>query len=603
MRSWRSSRNSPPLSLPVGPTGDCSRCDSETTTLRQNDFTRLAILRLTTARSLTSLGLLESSRGNTPAAITALRKSVELDPNNLIAVYKLAEEVERQGDDKSAEEFQSLIQKILTAQPDNLAALVELSRVAAKRGDAETFKSSVAKVVARSSAWPEEVREQVNAVDALAKSGDLRGGATRTSFLRNVLMRVPEYRRNLAVIKPPPGEEAIPFAHFLKLESPVFITAPADTSITFKAEPVAPLDTSTSEWIGAISLSGEGAPVIATANQRQVDLANGTALRFPGMKEISSEIPGPMNDAILPVDFNYDFKTDLVLAGADGLRFIRQDSPTAFTDVTSETKLPDAILRGSYKKAWSIDIEADGDLDIVLGGWRRPAPVLRNNGDGTFTETQPFTKISAITGFALGGSGCRWRSGCGRYRRQGVLHVFSNERQGQFSERAIPSAGSPVEALKVMDVDNDGVFDLVVCDSAGYIFRYSDKDQDGLGAFRDRQNAPGARVSTVDLKIADLDNNGGLDLVATIWRLAEREPCKPNCNAVWLNDGNGKFDLLQNSLSDGPVFDIADVNNDGRLDLLVISDGRPLQAINQSKKNYHWQIVRPRPVTLSAISG
>src|SRR6201988_3664125 len=71
------------------------------------------------------IGLLESGRGNTPEAISALRKSVELDQNNLIAVYKLAEEVERQGDDKSAEEFQALIQQILAAKPANTAALVE----------------------------------------------------------------------------------------------------------------------------------------------------------------------------------------------------------------------------------------------------------------------------------------------------------------------------------------------------------------------------------------------------------------------------------------------------------------------------------------------
>src|ERR1041384_3955875 len=88
------------------------------------------------------IGLLESSRGNTAEAITALRKSVELDQNNLIAVYKLAEEVERQGDEKSTQEFQSLIQKILAAEPDNLAGLVELSRIAAKRGDTATLKSA-----------------------------------------------------------------------------------------------------------------------------------------------------------------------------------------------------------------------------------------------------------------------------------------------------------------------------------------------------------------------------------------------------------------------------------------------------------------------------
>src|SRR6185503_19664106 len=184
------------------------------------------------------LGLLESSRGNTAEAITSLRKSVELDSNNLIAVYKLAEEVERQGDDKSAEEFQSLIQKILTAQPDNLAALVEQSRIAAKRGDTATLKSAVAKIVARSSAWPAEVREQVTVLEAASNSGDNTAAATRTSFLRNVLVRVPDYRRDLAAIKPPPGEEATPVRKFLKLEAPEFKTAAPDLSIEFRPEPL-----------------------------------------------------------------------------------------------------------------------------------------------------------------------------------------------------------------------------------------------------------------------------------------------------------------------------------------------------------------------------
>src|SRR5678809_424813 len=47
------------------------------------------------------IGLLESSRGNNAEAIKELRQSIELDQNNLIAIYKLAEEVERQGDQKA----------------------------------------------------------------------------------------------------------------------------------------------------------------------------------------------------------------------------------------------------------------------------------------------------------------------------------------------------------------------------------------------------------------------------------------------------------------------------------------------------------------------
>ena len=43
------------------------------------------------------------------------------------------------------------------------------------------------------------------------------------------------------------------------------------------------------------------------------------------------------------------------------------------------------------------------------------------------------------------------------------------------------------------------------------------------------------------------------------------------------------------------VFDAADLNADGRLDLLGLSaDGQPMLAVNRGTKNYHWQIIRPR---------
>src|SRR5262245_36673629 len=129
--------------------------------LRQRNFD-VASERIERARSLAPdnsniqylIGLLESSRGRSTEAIAALRKAVELDATNLFAIYKLAEEIERQGDEQGTAEVQSLLQKILTAQPNNLAALIELSRVAAKRGDAETLKSAVAKIKGRQTPWP-----------------------------------------------------------------------------------------------------------------------------------------------------------------------------------------------------------------------------------------------------------------------------------------------------------------------------------------------------------------------------------------------------------------------------------------------------------------
>ena len=549
--------------------------------LRQRNYD-VAAERLHKARDLAPdnsdihylLGLLESSRGNTPAAIEELRKSVELDQTNLIAIYKLAEEVERQGDQKAADEFQTLIQKILTAQPDNLAALVELSRIAAKRSDAATLKISVAKIVARSSAWPEEVRAQVTALDSAAQAGDTTSTATRTSFLRNMLMRVPEYRRNLAAIKPPPGEEATPFRKFLKLEAPVFRTAAADTGITFKSESINSLDSSQQNWIGAISLSGTGAPVVAIASAKEVRLASGATLPFPGGT--------PASQSILPVDFNYDFKTDIVLAGEGGVRFFRQDNPSAFTDVTASTALPATVTNRKYTAAWAADIEADGDLDLILGSSDGVPTVLRNNGDDTFLEIHPFSGVSGIVDFAWADFDADGDPDAALMDGLGKLHVFSNERQGQFSERAIPDYRAL--AINVADVNNDGVLDLLVVEP-GSIKRVSDKDHGVSWDSEEIVKAQEVNGKIASLRVADLDNNGGLDLMVF----------SQYAVFVWLSEADGKFTALSAPVGLDHTFDIADINNDGRLDLLGLSaEGKPLEAINQGTKNYHWQIVRPR---------
>src|SRR5271169_1699772 len=336
------------------------------------------------------LGLLESSRGNSANAIADWRKAIELNPRNYRAAHQLAEEVERQSDANSDAEYQRLIQKILAAQPENLAAQLELARVAAKTGDTVALKSMLAQISSRSANWPAEIKAQLAAVQVAADGPNPRTAATRTTFLRNTLMRVAEFRESLAVLKAPPGEEAEPFTHFLRLETPDFTPAPADTSLAFDVKPVANADSGTWTWIGAVALGSAGAPVVTLANGREVRLSTGATFPFPG----GSSGIAPLLEGILQIDFNYDFKTDLVLAGAGGVRLMRQDAPDKFTDVTAITKLPKNVTNASYTGAWAVDIEADGDLDIVLGRKEGVPQVLRNNGDDTFTVIQQIGRAS-----------------------------------------------------------------------------------------------------------------------------------------------------------------------------------------------------------------
>jgi tetratricopeptide (TPR) repeat protein len=557
----------------------------------------VAAQRLETARKLAPdndhiyelLGYLESSRGNSANAIADWRKAVEINPSNFRAAYQLAEEVEREGGAESDPEYQRLIQKILTAQPGNLAAQLELARVAAKRGDGATLKSMLAKITDHSANWPPEVRAQLAALQTAANGPEPRAAATRTTFLRNALMRVPEFRESLGVLKAPAGEEAEPFTHFLRMAMPDFTPAPPDTALAFDVKPLANEDAAPWSWIGAIALGSAGAPVVGLANGREVRLATGASFPFPG----GAAGVAPQPEGILEIDFNYDFKNDLVLAGAGGLRLMRQDAPDKFVDVTEKAKLPKNVTSAAYIGAWAVDIEADGDLDIVLGKTAGLPQVLRNNGDDTFLVMQPFAGISGARAFAWADFDSDGNADAAIVDGAGKLHIFHNERQGQFREVTLPAGLSEVKAIAVADTDNDGVLDLVAVESNGTVASISFDEKNGWSVTPLLQvpNAAANLAGEVRLQVADLDNNGAMDLILSPVGSGAGKSGSP---LIWLGDSSSKFTLLDRTAGLSSVFDIADLKSGGRLDLVGFdASGKPAEGVNHGSKNYHWQIVRP----------
>jgi tetratricopeptide (TPR) repeat protein len=528
-------------------------------------------------------GVLESKRGNPAQAIIELRKAIEINPHDFRAMYLLATEVERQGDTNSETEFQQRLQKILVEQPGNPAVLLELGRVAAKRGDAQTLHSVMEQISARASTWPPEVQQQWIALQTAAAGPDPHAAALRIAFLRNSLMRLPDFRQSLSVIQPAAGNEATPLTRFLLLPTPVFTPPAADTAITFRTAPASIAGNSWT-WTSAISLSGAGAPVIAVANSHTVKLATGAAFPFPGgCGELEPE-------SILPVDFNYDFKTDLVLAGEGGVRFLRQENPSSFTDVTAQTKLPAAVLHGAYTGAWAIDVEADGDMDILLGGPQGAPLVLRNNGDGTFTVIHPFNGISGLRGFAWVDLDNDGNPDAAMIDGTGQLHFLHNERGGIFRELALPGNLPHVKAVTVADIGT-GSLALVAVEETGPLVALT-RTADERGWNLAQIGTAPRLAKEVRLHAADVDNNGAMDLLLTPVAL---KPGDSPGAWLWLGNGAQKFTPLPSPAGSERVFDVADLNADGRLDLLGLSsNGQAEKAVNAGSKNYRWQILRPR---------
>jgi len=530
------------------------------------------------------LGHAALSRGDVAKALESFRRAVDLDSGNLQAAYALAQALEQQGDEAALRQAQLLLEKILQLQPENLAALVDLAQIAAKRGDGETLQRAAARLASRSTAWPPDAQQQLNTLQT-ASATDRDEAAAKVTLLTNLLVRVAEYRQGLAELKSSPADIAPPIIRFLRLPSPSSIAAPPDEGLAYSLEPVSEFGASAWDWTGAVLLSGNQKPVVIAANQRTVRLAGGAMLNFPG--GTSAVAPSP--DSALALDFNYDFKTDFALAGASGLRLYQQNGKGTFDDVTAQAKLPAAIEKGDFTGAWAADLESDGDLDLILGARTGPPVVLRNNGDGTFTQQALFNEVSELRGFSwadLDGDG---DADAALLDAQGRLYVFANERSGQFMARALPQTLGPAMAINIADLDNDGILDLIVLQRDGALLRLSDKSEGTdwqvaeLCRWQNAVSEPANQPAR--LLIADLDNNGSLDLLVS----------GSIDGQIWLSNGQGRLQPLATSLPLARIFSVADVTDDGSLDLLSLSPGgQAVRLVSRPQRDYHWKEVRAR---------
>ncbi|MGH9754864.1 MAG: FG-GAP-like repeat-containing protein, partial [Blastocatellia bacterium] len=525
------------------------------------------------------LGLIESKRGKLPEATAHLKKAVELDPKNLRALYALAQETERQGAESSDAEAQSLLQNILETQPDNLAVLLDVTRLAAKRGDGETLKKTVAKLAEKSSSWPDEAKQQMTALQQAASGANPRSAAPQVAFLRNVLARVPDYRQSLNAVKTPAEFVGEPFMKFIKLPSPSSEPAPPDETISFNAEPIN-AGAGKWYWAGLVSLDGEGPPTVVVANGREARVGN-VALTFPGTAEFQS-----LSNGVIGLDYDYDFKTDLFMAGQGGLKLYRQESRDKFTDVTSRMGLPTGLITAWYEGAWAADIDLDGDLDVVLGAFEGEPLALRNNGDGTFKELRPFPGAEKLRDFVYADFDSDGDPDAALLDNNFRVKVFSNERLGSFHERAMPEGIGGIYKIGVADLNSDGVLDLLLLETYGALKRLSDK---GGGAGWEMAEVFGRQAEGVILRptpgsgsllIHDFDNNGALDVVAG--------------NCFWLNGSPAK---KLPPPDPGYSFAMAagDLTGDGCVDLLAFTpELQPVRLVNRGAKNYHYQTIRTR---------
>jgi len=302
-------------------------------------------------------------------------------------------------------------------------------------------------------------------------------------------------------------------------------------------------------------------------------------------------------------DIDNDGIPDLFILRYGRSALYKNDGTGHFTDITASSGIrPLPFLPGA---AALVDVDHDGDLDLVVAGLAdidasrsraagrsitfpdefAPAPVvlLRNNGDGTFTDITVEAKI-AIAAHAV----AIVPTDFDNHRDVDLLVVrhdaapilLKNLRDGSFSDVAaavgLASAAAPgtgFTAVAAGDVNKDGYPDFYLGRAQG----------PGVLALSDRGRfvitpAPVAAHSAAAAVFVDYDNDGLLDLLT--WS-ADGPHVVRNLGTSWSDEtasalaGSGSRPF---SIASSRALGVADLDGDGRDDFLAISsDGAATQ--------------------------
>ncbi len=554
---------------------------------------------------------LEGKQGHLPEAMTLLRQAITLDPKNVQALYMLAKLVEAQPNGKP--ELVEIHKKLFAAQPENIACLLGVMQDAADAGDTATIGTLVNKVKLHLEIVPGPALVYLTALEKALQGPGVAAIVVPATRFRYLMLPSPAFKQaaelSSAVDKSIARLPEIP----LVMQAPSPLPAAPDSTLAFTTQPLP--GTGKNRWTQARTFTltpeispkivenyktsphkvvgvEESAPVTLLANGTTVQIADAAGkplqtLPFPGG---GAAIPPTVN-SILIEDFTYDFLPDIALAGVGGFRLYQQTPQHTFADVTAKTKLPDAVTKGVYTGAWAVDIEADGDLDIVLGTEFGTPTVLQNNSDGTWEPIHPFQGIEGIRAFAWGDLDNDGDGDAVLVDGKGNLAVFENLRGGKFRQwKNLPPDLGKVTAVSVADPTRRGAMDIVALLETGSIVRLTLR-ADG-GGWEQQEIAlrtEAAQDTSVRLLWADLDNNGAVDLIVS----------GETGTKIFLGDTGGKLVPLV-TLIEERIWGVEDATKNGLLDLIGLDAmGHPVRLVNGCKKNYRYVDLRPRAAFLA----
>lgn len=231
-----------------------------------------------------------------------------------------------------------------------------------------------------------------------------------------------------------------------------------------------------------------------------------------------------------------------------------------------------------------VDVDKDGDLDVVVSVEYGANRLYENDGKGRLTykpgvfgtEIRDSEHVRAADFDGDGNIDIVFVA-----ESDEVHQLFLGDGKGGFTDASdrLP-AGSQGNGLAVGDVNGDGLPDIVVGSTgeighgpnmklrpASNLLFLNDKERPGHFIDATKTHLPEGDVQTEGVVLSDMDGDGDLDMVLA-------SPAHPN--RLLINDGTGKFtdesDRLELSVPmETRDVKVIDVNNDGHNDIVFFN--------------------------------
>lgn len=525
------------------------------------------------------LGLIAKSQSRVDDAIKAFQNVVKFDPQDVGANVQLGQ---LYGQQRKYTESIAALRTAVAAEPYNLTAVYNLAQSFLRSGNRDEGQK------------------------LLKRFQELRASGAGTSIGQNYLE---QGRYAIAITstgsEPELVDAAMPDVKFTDASMSVLTDATRLPGQAPKLPGVAGAEI-VAKFAGGVTLfdfNGDGESDLLEVTPTALRLYRNEGGKLVDVTAQSGLAGGDANTVNINAvagDYDNDGKPDVFVLryGADKQpigALYHNDGNGKFSEKTAQAKIPNFPYLA--RAVAFVDVDHDGDLDIVVAGYAdlkntknqeiatAPNLLLRNNGDGTFTDISAEAKIDEPRGHsvAIVPTDFDNRNDVDLLfvHEDSAPTLFRNLRDHTFLNVTRDTGLDKIKGatcVAVGDVNKDGYTD----------FFFSQKSEAGVFALSDgRTNfnvvpAPPAETSATAAQFFDYDNDGLLDLVTMsreglrVWR---------NLGKTWVNviaEANGEKFASQNAAH---PFASADIDGDGDVDIIALDANNTLRFLRNEGGN------------------